>query len=209
MKIEIKISKKPVEYSKAIDILEAKVAKIQENNDKELVWILSHQDVFTAGTSYKENEIIDQTIEIIKTNRGGKITYHGKGQLVFYFVINLNKRKKDIRRFVKIIEDTIIKSLKYYQITAIRDKKNIGIWVKHNNKQKKVGAIGIKIKKWIAYHGFSLNINTDLENYKKIIPCGIRNKGVINLIELKKQNYSNIYKILIKEFLTNLKNLNN
>ncbi|MBH01011.1 MAG: lipoyl(octanoyl) transferase [Candidatus Pelagibacter sp.] len=209
MSIEIKITKKPVEYRKAIDLLESRVSKIQENKVNELIWILSHKNIFTAGTNFNSDEILDKSIEIVKTNRGGKITYHGKGQIVFYFVINLNKRKKDIRLFIKIIEDAIINSLKYYKIKAYRDKKNIGIWVSHQNKLKKVGAVGIKIKKWIAYHGFSLNINTNLKNFSKIIPCGIKNKDVINLNNLKKLNYSNLHKILIKEFIISLKRLDN
>tara|TARA_B100000989_G_scaffold297022_1_gene281635 strand:+ start:2221 stop:2850 length:630 start_codon:yes stop_codon:yes gene_type:complete len=209
MSIEIKITKKPVEYRKAIDLLESRVSKIQENKVDELIWILSHKNIFTAGTNFNSDEILDKSIEIVKTNRGGKITYHGKGQIVFYFVINLNKRKKDIRLFIKIIEDAIINSLKYYKIKAYRDKKNIGIWVSHQNKLKKVGAVGIKIKKWIAYHGFSLNINTNLKNFSKIIPCGIKNKDVINLNNLKKLNYSNLHKILIKEFIISLKRLDN
>lgn len=209
MSIEIKITKKPVEYRKAIDLLESRVSKIQENKVDELIWILSHKNIFTAGTNFNSDEILDKSIEIVKTNRGGKITYHGKGQIVVYFVINLNKRKKDIRLFIKIIEDAIINSLKYYKIKAYRDKKNIGIWVSHQNKLKKVGAVGIKIKKWIAYHGFSLNINTNLKNFSKIIPCGIKNKDVINLNNLKKLNYSNLHKILIKEFIISLKRLDN
>ena len=108
MSIEIKITKKPVEYRKAIDLLESRVSKIQENKVNELIWILSHKNIFTAGTNFNSDEILDKSIEIVKTNRGGKITYHGKGQIVFYFVINLNKRKKDIRLFIKIIEDAII-----------------------------------------------------------------------------------------------------
>ena len=209
MSIEIKITKKPVEYRKAIDLLESRVSKIQENKVDELIWILSHKNIFTAGTNFNSDEILDKSIEIVKTNRGGKITYHGKGQIVFYFVINLNKRKKDIRLLIKIIEDAIINSLKYYKIKAYRDKKNIGIWVSHQNTLKKVGAVGIKIKKWIAYHGFSLNINTNLKNFSKIIPCGIKNKDVINLNNLKKLNYSNLHKILIKEFIISLKRLDN
>ena len=209
MTIEIKISKKPVEYKKAVNNLENRLHKIQQNKGNELIWILSHNDIFTAGVNFLEDEIVDKSIKIIKTNRGGKLTYHGKGQLIFYFVINLNNRRKDIRRFIKIIEDSIIESLKQYKITSRRDRKNIGIWVKHKNKTKKVGAIGIKIKKWIAYHGFSLNINTRLKNFKKIVPCGIRNREVMNLKDLKKQDYSNLGNILVKNFIINLNNLNN
>ena len=180
MNIEIKKSIKPVNYFDAINILESRLKDLYENNEQELIWTLEHNEVFTAGTSYKENEIIDKSIKILETNRGGKITYHGPGQLICYFVLDLRK-KKDIRKFITIIEKTIIQTLKFYKIETFPDKDNIGIWHKSNNEIKKIAAIGIRVSKWIAYHGFAININNDLENYKKIIPCGISDKGVTNL----------------------------
>ena len=206
MIIETKISKKPVIYKKAIKILENRFTNVLNNKKPELIWILEHSNVYTAGTSFKDSDIIDKSIKIIKTNRGGKITFHGKGQIIFYFVINLNNRKKDIRWFIKIIEKSIISSLKEFGINSYNDKKNIGIWINHKSKIKKVAAIGIKIKKWIAYHGFALNISNDLNVYKKIVPCGIRDRGVSNLNKIKKQNYKNIENDLIKNFLSNIKN---
>ena len=185
MNIEIKISKKPIEYDKAIKYLEARLDKIKEGKDKELIWILEHNDIYTAGSSYKDDEILDKKIKLIKTNRGGKITWHGPGQIIFYFLIDLTKRNKDIRNFLTVIESSIIKSLKEYNISTFSDRKNIGIWIKKRNSTKKIAAIGIRVKKWIAYHGFSLNINNDIEKYKKIIPCGIKNKGVTNIYWLK------------------------
>ena len=205
MNIEIKNTKKPIEYLKAIQFLEERIHKILKNEGRELIWILEHPSVYTAGTSYKENEILDKSINIYKTNRGGKITYHGPGQIICYFVLDLNKRNKDIRKLINIIESTIIETLKEYGIKALRDRKNIGIWIKQNKKIKKVGAIGIRVKKWIAYHGFSINIQTNLKNYDKIIPCGIRDKDLINLYSIKKINYKNLGKKLTKNFLKNLK----
>ena len=204
MNIEIKKSIKPVNYFDAISILETRLKDLYENNEQELIWTLEHNEVFTAGTSYKENEIIDKSIKILETNRGGKITYHGPGQLICYFVLDLRK-KKDIRKFITIIEKTIIQSLKFYKIEAFPDKDNIGIWYKYNNEVKKIAAIGIRVSKWIAYHGFAININNDLENYKKIIPCGISDKGVTNLKHILDQDYSNLSDILIKNFISNLK----
>ena len=204
MKIEIKKSIKPVNYFDAINILESRLKDLYENNEQELIWTLEHNEVFTAGTSYKENEIIDKSIKILETNRGGKITYHGPGQLICYFVLDLRK-KKDIRKFITIIEKTIIQTLKFYKIETFPDKDNIGIWHKYNNEIKKIAAIGIRVSKWIAYHGFAININNDLENYKKIIPCGISDKGVINLKNILDQDYSNLSDILIKNFISNLK----
>ena len=204
MNPEIKKSIKPVNYFEAINILESRLKNLYENNEQELIWTLEHNEVFTAGTSYKENEIIDKSIKILETNRGGKITYHGPGQLICYFVLDLRK-KKDIRKFITIIEKTIIQTLKFYKIETFPDKDNIGIWHKSNNEVKKIAAIGIRVSKWIAYHGFAININNDLENYKKIIPCGISNKGVTNLKNIIDQEYSNLSKRLIENFILNLK----
>ena len=204
MNIEIKKSIKPINYFDAINILESRLKDLYENNEQELIWTLEHNEVFTAGTSYKENEIIDKSIKILNTNRGGKITYHGPGQLICYFVLDLRK-KKDIRKFITIIEKTIIQTLKFYKIETFPDKDNIGIWHKYNNEVKKIAAIGIRVSKWIAYHGFAININNNLENYKKIIPCGISDKGVTNLKNILDQDYSNLSDILIKNFISNLK----
>ena len=204
MNIEIKKSIKPINYFDAINELESRLKNLYENNGQELIWTLEHNEVFTAGTSYEENEIIDKSIKILETNRGGKITYHGPGQLICYFVLDLRK-KKDIRKFITIIEKTIIETLKFYKVETFPDKDNIGIWHKSNNEVKKIAAIGIRVSKWIAYHGFAININNDLQNYKKIIPCGISDKGVTNLKNILDQDYSNLSDKLIKNFISNLK----
>ena len=204
MSIEIKKSIKPINYFDAINALETRLKELYEYSGDELIWTLEHNEVFTAGTSYKENEIIDKSIKILETNRGGKITYHGPGQLICYFVLDLRK-KKDIRKFINIIENTIIETLKFYKIESFPDKNNIGIWYKDKNELKKIAAIGIRVSKWIAYHGFAINIDNDLENYKKIIPCGISDKGVTNLKSIIDQDYSNLSDKLIKNFISNLK----
>ena len=207
MIIEIKKSIKPVKYENAISFLEKRLDEIHTKKRNELIWILEHQEVYTAGTSYKDNELLDKSINLVKTNRGGKITYHGPGQLVFYFVIDLNKRGKNIKKIITAIEKTIVDTLKNYNIKCFADRKNIGIWLEHKSgKIDKIAAIGIKVKKWIAYHGFALNISNDLNVYKKIVPCGIRDRGVSNLNKIKKQNYKNIENDLIKNFLSNIKN---
>ena len=205
MSIEIKKSIKPVNYHEAIKYLEQRVDDVIKNKAKELVWILEHPSTFTAGTSSNENDILDKSIDIVKTSRGGKITWHGPGQLIFYFVINLNNKKKDIRKFINIIEKSVITSLKKFEIHSYSDKENIGIWIKKNDVERKVGAIGIRIKKWIAYHGFSLNISNDIINYKKIIPCGIKNKDVVTLKEINNQNYNELPDEIINNFISNLK----
>ena len=206
MNIEIKKSIKPIKYDEAMKFMENRLLRINSNKSKELIWILEHEDIYTAGTSSQENEIIDKSINLIKTNRGGKITYHGKGQLICYFVIDLKKRKKDIRKFISTIEKTIIDTLKFYNIDTFSDKKNIGIWYKDENTTKKVAAIGVRVSKWIAYHGFSLNINNDLKKYDAIIPCGITDKGITNLKNIKNQNYKGVENKLIENFILNLEN---
>ena len=206
MNIEIKKSQKPVKYEDALRFMEKRLIEIDQNKSNNLIWILEHEDLYTAGTSYKENEIIDKSIKILKTNRGGKITYHGPGQLICYFVIDLKKGKKDIRKFISTIEETIIKTLKYYEIDSFPDKDNIGIWYDDNSKIKKIAAIGVRVSKWIAYHGFSINIRNDLKKYDAIVPCGIKDKGVTNLINIKNQNYDGIGDKLIENFILNLKN---
>ena len=204
MNIEIKKSIKPINYSDAINFLEKRLEDLYNNNDKELIWTLEHNEIFTAGTSYKENEILDNSINLIKSNRGGKITCHAPGQLICYFVLDLRK-KRDIRKFISCIEKSIIETLKDYKIETFSDKDNVGIWHKKNHTINKVAAIGIRIKKWIAYHGFAININNNLDLYKKIIPCGIEDKGVTNLISIADNDYSNLDNLLIEKFTSNLK----
>ena len=207
MPIEIKKSQNPVKYEDAISFMEDRLKDIDLKKVDDLIWVLEHDHIYTSGTSYKENEIIDKSINIIKTNRGGKITYHGPGQLICYFVIDLKKGKKDIRKFISVIEKSIIETLKFYDIETFADKENIGIWYNDNSTIKKVAAIGVRVSKWIAYHGFSININNDLKKYDAIIPCGIKDKGITNLKQIKNQNYDDLENKLLEIFKTNLKNL--
>ena len=204
MNIEIKRSIKPIKYDKAIKMLEERLIEINNNNNSDLIWILEHEEIYTAGTSYKKEEIIDKNINVIKTNRGGKITYHGPGQLICYFVIDLKKRNKDIRKFITVIEKTIIESLSEFNIKSFGDPKNIGIWVDDKADIKKIAAIGVRVSKWIAYHGFAININNDLSKYKNIIPCGILDKGVTNLKTINDQNYNILGDIIVNNFTKNL-----
>ena len=204
MNIEIKKSTKPVKYLEAMKFLEERLQEINDGKKEDLIWILEHDEIYTAGTSYKEEEILNKDIELTKTNRGGKITWHGPGQLICYFVIDLKKRKKDIRKFITFIEKTIIESLSEFDIQTFGDPKNIGIWTIHNNKVSKVAAIGVRVSKWIAYHGFAINIDNNLSNYKNIIPCGITDKDVINLKEINDQDYKKLGEMIIEKFSKNL-----
>ena len=206
MNIEIKKSQKLVKYEDALRLMEERLLQIDQKKSKDLIWVLEHENIYTAGTSYKENEILDKTINVFKTNRGGKITYHGPGQLICYFVIDLKKIKKDIRNFISIIEKTIIDSLKSYNINTFSDKENIGIWYDDNSEIKKVAAIGVRVSKWIAYHGFSINIDNDLKKYDAIIPCGVKDKGITNLKTINNQSYADLKDRIIKNFISNLQN---
>jgi lipoyl(octanoyl) transferase len=206
MNIEIKKSIKPVKYDVAIKLLEERLIDINNNKKNDLIWILKHEETYTGGTSYKEEEILNKSIKLVKTNRGGKITYHGPGQLICYFVIDLKQRQKDIRKFITLIEKTIIESLFEFNIKSFGDPKNIGIWVKDKTKVKKVAAIGVRVSKWIAYHGFAINIDNDLSKYQNIIPCGISDKGVTNLKSINDQDYNILSDVIVNNFTKNLEN---
>ena len=201
MSIEVKNSQKPVDYLESMKILEKRVDDVFLGKNRELLWILEHNTICTAGASSIESDVLDKNTKIIKTNRGGKHTIHSPGQKIVYFVLNLNKRKKDIRFLINQIEQCIINTLLEYNVDSFPDKKNVGIWIKEKNKSKKIAAIGIKVKKWIAYHGFALNVTNDLSLYKKIIPCGINDKEVTNLKKLGIKDFDKIEKIITEKFL--------
>ena len=204
MNIEIKKSIKPVKYDVAIKFLEKRLKEMSNDKKENLIWILEHEEIYTAGTNYKDREILNKDINLIKTNRGGKITYHGPGQLICYFVIDLKQRQRDIRKFITIIEKTIIESLFEFNIKSFGDPKNIGVWVNDKTKIKKIAAIGIRVSKWIAYHGFAINVNTNLAKYQNIIPCGISDKDVTSLKNINNQNYNMLGDVIVDNFIKNL-----
>ena len=203
MSIEIRFSKKPIPYKKAMLFLNKRVEEVKNGDNKELIWVLEHPKTYTAGVSFKRNEIIDKKIKIIKTNRGGKITLHNPGQKIIYFVINLNNRKKDIRKFINKIEVSVIEFLKFLKINAKKDKKNIGIWVKG----RKIAAIGLRISRWVAFHGFSINISNNLKEYLKIVPCGLDNKKITSVYSERKIIPKNFDKKLVNIFIKNINNI--
>ena len=201
MNIEVKNSQKAVDYTESMKILEQRVDDVLSGKKKELLWVLEHKNVYTAGTSANKFDQIDKKIKVIKTNRGGKHTYHGEGQKVVYFVLNLNKREKNIRKLLNNIEECIVGVLKDYGIKSQPDRKNIGIWIKKNNELYKIAAIGIKVRRWIAYHGFAINVSNDLTKYNAIIPCGIKNRKITSLNVLGIKKYKEINNIIITRFL--------
>lgn len=203
MSIEIKISKKLISYEKAMFFLNKRVEEVKFGKNNEIIWILEHPKTYTAGVSFNKNEILDKKLKVIKTNRGGKITLHNPNQKIVYFVINLNKRKKDLRKFINCIENSIIEFLKIYKIKAKKDKKNIGIWVKN----KKIAAIGLRVSRWIVYHGCSINIANNLNQYLKIIPCGLNNKKITSIYNEKKILPNNYESKLANIFVKNISNI--
>ena len=201
MNIEVKNSENPIDYIRSMKILEQRVNDVFLGKKDELLWIIEHNSVYTAGKSSRNKDLLDKNLNVIKTNRGGKHTYHGPGQKVVYFVLNLNKREKNIRKLINKVENCIIEILKEYKIQSYADKKNIGIWVKNKDKSTKIASIGIRVKKWIAYHGFSINVSNDLSKYKGIVPCGLEDKRITSLKQMGINNYNNIEEIIIKKFL--------
>lgn len=211
--LEVKISKKNIDYAESIKTMEKRVKEILDKKEKDLIWFLNHDHIYTCGTSSNENEILNKiNIPIIKTNRGGKITYHGPGQRIIYFIINLNKRKKDVRKFVNLLEDTVTCLLKNFQIESTSFSDRIGIWVTKVNgitlsKEKKIGAIGLRIKKWVTYHGLSFNIDPDLTYYDHIRACGLVDYSTTSLKELGiKTSTKEFDKIFLNIFNKKLKN---
>ncbi len=214
--IEIKISNNLTDYDQAINFMESRVNDINQNKSKELLWFLSHNHIFTQGTSASNDEILNsKIINIVRTNRGGKTTYHGPGQRIVYFMLNLNNKQKDIRKFISLIEDTLILFLKNYNVEARSFKDRVGIWVtKSNNitfdKEKKIGAIGLRVKKWITYHGLSFNINNDLKYYNYIHSCGLKeykNTSMEELgIRLEQEEFDLSFQNIFLEKLKDIKN---
>ena len=212
--IEINQSNSAIDYIESINIMEKRIVDIHLDRKDELIWFLNHNNIYTMGTSAKENEIHkDISIPIISTNRGGKTTYHGPGQRIVYFLINLNKRKKDIRKFVNLIEKSAIELLKEFDVEAQTFPKRIGIWVTKNKglkleKEEKIGAIGLRVKKWVTYHGLSFNLKPNLQFYKQINPCGLREYSITSMeklgIDLPQEKFD---KMFLKYFLKELQNL--
>ena len=203
MSIEIKINKKRISYKKAMLFLNKRVEDVKNGDNKELIWFLEHPKTYTAGVRASPNDILDKKIKVVKTNRGGKITLHNPGQKIIYLVIDLNNRKKDIRKLINIIEISIIEFLQIFKIKAEKDKKNIGIWVNG----KKIAAIGLRISRWIVYHGFSINISNNLKEYLKVIPCGLDNRKITSIYLEKKIIPKNFEKKLTKILIKNIRKI--
>ena len=181
-----------------------KIEDIHKNNCKEFLWFLEHDNIYTAGTSAKQKDLINSNkFKVYKSSRGGQYTYHGPGQRVVYLMLNLRKKGYDIRKFISLIEEWIIKSLKDIDVNAVNDKNHVGIWIKDKKSLKKISSIGLRVRKGITFHGISINLNPNLENFKGINPCGNDPKDVTSLEEIGLKNKIKKFdQVLIKNFST-------
>ncbi len=181
----------PVSYSDAVAFMEQRVHEIFENKASEAIWMLEHPPLYTAGTSAKESDLLTpDRFPVYQTGRGGQHTYHGPGQRVVYVMLNLKKRGGDVRQFVRQLENWVIETLAIFGINGQRDPDNVGIWVKDaRGNFNKIAAIGVRVRKWVSYHGIAINVHPELEHFSGIIPCGISNRGVTSLRQ-EQQNIS-------------------
>jgi lipoyl(octanoyl) transferase len=211
-KINWKISDGLVDFEQAVSFMEEEMQNIIDGKSNGTIWLCEHPSIFTAGISAKEHDLInDRKLPVFNTNRGGQYTYHGPGIKIIYVMINIKKlfapEKPDIARFVKMLEDWIINVLDNFDIKGEIRKDRVGIWVRKNqNKEDKISAIGIKVKKWVSYHGIALNVNPDLSFFTDIIPCGIKEErfGVTSLEKLGKKTTSKKLNQIIKDEFNNL-----
>ena len=202
--IEYFLDKKTIDYPDSIEFMEKKIEDIHKDNCKEFLWFLEHDNIYTAGTSAKQKDLINSNkFKVYKSSRGGQYTYHGPGQRVVYLMLNLRKKGYDIRKFISLIEEWIIKSLKDIDVNAVNDKNHVGIWIKDKNSLKKISSIGLRVRRGITFHGISINLNPNLENFKGINPCGNDPKNVTSLEEIGLKNKIKKFdQVLIKNFST-------
>lgn len=177
------IAGEPVDYTAAVKFMELKAEAIRHKGEKNLVWLLEHPPLYTAGTSAKPADLLSPAFPVHKTGRGGQYTYHGPGQRVAYVMMDLQQRGADLRRYICDLEEWMIVTLKNFDIKGERRPGRVGIWVAENGTENKIAAVGVRVRKWVAYHGVSINLNPDLSHYKGIVPCGISGYGVTSLKE--------------------------
>ncbi|PKB14736.1 lipoyl(octanoyl) transferase [Novosphingobium kunmingense] len=183
--IELRIDRDQVPYRAALDAMTERNAAIAEGNARELVWLLEHPPVYTAGTSAAADELLDPRFEVVEAGRGGRYTYHGPGQRVGYVLLDLRKRARDVRGFVHALEGWVIATLGDFGVESWRADGRIGIWTRDvDGREAKIGAIGVRIRRWVTMHGFSVNLSPDLSHFGGIVPCGIDEFGVTSLERL-------------------------
>lgn len=187
--VEWRISDTLVAYPDALQEMEKRAAQIAQGNAPELVWLLEHPPLYTAGTSASPSDLIDpDRFPVYDAGRGGQYTYHGPGQRVVYTLLDLSKRGKDVRRLVCLLEELMIQTVAAFGVTAERRSGRVGVWVQRPEKgmgaEDKIGAIGVRVRKWVSFHGIALNVEPDLEHFSGIVPCGIADHGVTSLADL-------------------------
>jgi len=183
--IEVRIEREPVPYRQALDAMTERNAAIAEGTGRELIWLLEHPPVYTAGTSAAADELLDPRFEVVKAGRGGRYTYHGPGQRVGYVLLDLKRRARDARGFVHALEGWVIATLAGFGVESFRREGRIGIWTTDiDGREAKIGAIGVRIRRWVTMHGFSVNLSPDLSHFGGIVPCGIEEYGVTSLERL-------------------------
>ena len=183
---EWRIARAPVPYPDAVAAMEARVAAIRDGAAPELVWLLEHPPLYTAGTSADDAELLEPLFPVFRTGRGGRYTYHGPGQRVVYVMLDLRRRGADVRKFVWRLEEWIIDALARFNVTGERREGRIGVWVRRDasGREDKIAAIGIRIRHWVSYHGIAINVDPDLSHFEGIVPCGIAEHGVTSLVDL-------------------------
>jgi lipoyl(octanoyl) transferase len=188
--VEWRIAAEPVAYQDAVALMEARAAAIAAGEAKELVWLLEHPPLYTAGTSSKAADLLDQRFPVFRTGRGGQFTYHGPGQRVAYAMLDLKQRKPDVRAYVASLEQWIIRTLDAFNVRGVRRENRVGVWVARPDKgdghEDKIAAIGVRLKRWVSLHGISINLEPDLSHFSGIVPCGVADPryGVTSLVDL-------------------------
>ncbi len=205
-RVECLISNELVDYEKAVSFMEARVGEISDTQARELIWLLEHPSLYTAGTSAKSCDLLTpERFRVYETGRGGQFTYHGPGQRIAYVMMDLNSRKPDVRLFVAQLEEVLIRTLKAFDVIGERREDRVGVWVKrpdkHEGCEDKIAALGIRVRKWVTFHGLSLNVNPELEHFSGIVPCGIQGFGTTSLHDLgKKVSMEEVDNVLLREF---------
>jgi lipoyl(octanoyl) transferase len=189
--VEWRISANPVDYRDAITEMEQRVSGIRAGTAPECVWLLEHPPTYTAGTSAKDEDLLlPKRFPVYATGRGGQFTYHGPGQRIAYVMLDLNRRGKDVRAYVKALEDWVTEVLAQFGVQGERRDGRVGVWVRRPDlgpgKEDKIAAIGVRVRRWVTFHGISLNVNPELEHYSGIVPCGVQEHGVTSLADLGK-----------------------
>jgi lipoyl(octanoyl) transferase len=188
--VEWRISPRPVPYPEAVAEMEARVADIAANRARELVWLLEHPPLYTSGTSGKLSDLLDPRFPMYETGRGGQLTYHGPGQRVAYVMLDLKRRQRDVRAYVASLEEWIIRTLAAFNVRGERREDRVGVWVARPDKgpdhEDKIAAIGVRLRRWVSFHGIAINVEPELKHFSAIVPCGVADPryGVTSLVDL-------------------------